>query len=175
MIKRSLVGLSAMCLVLPVAAMEGTYAGLQFGQFKYDQNEVDSVDPTMVVGRFGQSIDQYFGFEGRLGLGLSGDSTTVDDEKFGVDIDYMLGGYGTARFPISDSIMPYAIAGVTFADFSADGDDVAGSGTQTSLSWGIGVEASVSPVASVGLEYMQYFDDSAYDVTALSLGFRMRF
>lgn len=175
MIKRLVIALPALFLAVPASAVEESYAGVQFSQFEYDQNEAGSVDPTMVLGRFGGAVDQYFGFEARLGLGLSGDSMSIDDESAEVDIDYLVGGYGVARLPIAGTITPYGIAGVTLADFSADSDAIKASGTETGLSWGIGVEASVTPVASVGLEYMQYFDDSSYDVTALSLGFRMRF
>ena len=175
MIKRLLIALPALFLAMPAFAVEESYAGVQFAQFEYDQSGLGSADPTMVVGRFGGSVDRHFGFEARLGLGLSGDSLTIDDESADVDIDYLVGGYGIARLPIAGTITPYGIAGVTLADLSADADAIAASGTETSLSWGIGVEASVTPVASVSLEYMQYFDDSAYDITALSLGFRVRF
>lgn len=175
MIKRMLIAVPALFLAVPAAAVEESYAGLQFGQLKYDQNDIGSLDPTMITGRFGRSIDRHFGFEARLGLGLSGDSKSVDDESADVDVEYLVGGYGTARLPLTGMLTPYAIAGVTLANFSSDSDLVTVSGTETSLSWGLGVEASISPLASIGLEYMQYFDDSSYDVTALSLGFRVRF
>ena len=56
------------------AASEGdTYGGLQYALVTYDEDGFDEAEPTALVGRYGQFVNDSVSIEGRIGFGLSDD------------------------------------------------------------------------------------------------------
>jgi len=156
-------------------AVDETYMGFQVAGLEVEPDSTnESVDPSMLIGRLGGTTGNGLLFEGRVGTGLSDDTSGTGGNQLTVDVRYLVGGYGILRGNVSETLFPYLIAGGTLLDLDAPGDAKV-DGTETSLSYGVGFDARVSQSLSFGIEYMRYVDSGAFDLDALSIGITGRF
>lgn len=155
-----------------------TYAGLQHAWVSYEDDYSIEADPTLLVGRFGHYLTDYFSVEGRVGLGLSDDEVTIDgyDANATAEIDHLLGAYAVGHLPVTQFVSIYALAG--FAQVKATVDTPFGSesGDDSGFPFGVGGEVNFfSRQFSGTLEYMSYLDKSDYEVSAISAGVNYKF
>ena len=163
--KFALLGMTA-ALTLPVAmpavADPAMYAGGGLGMAEIGNDN----DVTMPYGRLGMYINQNFSGEVRAGFGL-------DDD--GVELDSMLGAYVRGGIPMSSVFFPYAIVGLTRADFSYDNGPFSGDDDEIGLSMGVGADFRIDQRMAINAEYMSYLDDDDADLDALSVGLAVNF
>lgn len=156
-------------------AADETYIGVQVSGLELEDDQTDNtLEPSAFVGRIGGSMNGLLTFEGRIGTGLSDDSRRSGGGTITADLNYLVGGYGLLRGNVSGTLFPYAIAGGSLLDFNATGDEDI-DGTETSLSYGAGFDARVTPGFKVGIEYIRYVDGQDYDLDALSVSIVSRF
>lgn len=165
------------------AADTQPYFGAQYAMAEYDETGVPAFDVDALVLRGGTRLSENFSVEGRFGLGI-GDESKPINTAFGpgtasLELDHLYGVYGVAHVPLSDSFELYGVAGYTQGEVTATVTlDAGGTGTATAddsgFSYGFGGSFKVGQ-GSVDVEYMSYLDDSAYDITALSVGYTMSF
>jgi outer membrane autotransporter protein len=167
-----------------MAAAENYYIGAQYAQATYEQSNTlgnaaaddGEADPTALIFVGGYKFNENVALEGRLGLGL-GD----DDFEFAsggstkIEVSRLLSILG--KFSVGGTFSPYAVVG--FTDFELDADNgttVEGDG----LSYGVGVDFSVSENAAISLEYINYASPDINgggdaDLTAISIGVNYTF
>ncbi|WP_082140376.1 porin family protein [Halomonas sp. PR-M31] len=155
-----------------------TYAGLQHAWVSYEDDYDVEADPTMLVGRLGHYLTDYFSVEGRVGLGLADDDVTVDgyDANATAEIDNLLGAYAVGHLPVTQYVSIYALAGFAQVEATLDTPFGSESDDDSGFSFGVGGEVNFfSPRFSGTLEYMSYLDKSDYEVSAISAGVSYQF
>ena len=159
--KMAILGIAGVCAA-PVMADRAMYAGGGLGMAELG----DDNDVTMPYGRFGMYINENFSGEVRAGFGL-------DDD--GVELDSLLGGYVRGGLALSDVFFPYAIVGLTRADYSYDNGAFSDSDDEMGLSMGIGADFNINERLEINAEYMNYIDDDDVELDALGVGLAVNF
>jgi len=176
----SLLLLSGLFHSTAIASSEnGIYSGVQYANAAYDKNGVPDLEPTLAVFRIGSMFNEGFGFEGRIGIGLSDDATRFNDPDLGnadfkIDIENFLGLYLLGRSGIGDAASVYLLLGFTASVVTASIDTAATTGSvsedESDLSYGFGLDFNISDSYSLNIEYMSYLDKDDFTVDTISIG-----
>jgi opacity protein-like surface antigen len=182
--------LAATLSVLPLQAQSASRsAGSVYGGVSYALTEqtISGIDgtfePSALIARLGYFPIDRIALEGRFGVGNSGDSITQIDRsgafKADLEIDHLFGAYAIAYLPVP-LVTPYVMLGVTRAKSTLDVISFpvateSQSRSGTGLSYGLGVDFNPLPLISISVEYTEYLDRSALDISAFSLGVKISF
>lgn len=149
---------------------------IQYATADYDDDLASGIDPTAIVFRFVPATDNLFGYEGRLGLGISEGSDTIDS-AFGrgeleVDVHTLLGLYLNTRSSIGDLVSVYGVIGFSWVRYDLIFNDtpLLYAEDESGLSYGFGIDLGKQDSVRFNLEFMQYLDKDDFDVSAVSLG-----
>jgi opacity protein-like surface antigen len=155
----------------------GPYFGVQ-----YAMTEEDNIDlePTAAVLRVGNLTDQGFGYEFRIGTGISSDDTSENLPFFGetsleLEIDYLVGLYLLAEAQMGAGSI-YGIIGYSQITYTLDVDSellsCCDSDTEDESGWsyGFGANFDVSDKVGLNIEFMQYLDTDDVEASAISVG-----
>ena len=149
---------------------------LLYGMADYEDDLVSGLDPTGLVIRFLPVTDRWFGYEGRLGLGISEGKDNIDSSpgsgEIVVDVHTIAGLYLNAHSSISDVFLVYGVAGVTWVryDLEFDGTRLLDAEDESGFAYGFGVDIGKHNGMRFNLEFMQYLDKSDFDLSAVSVG-----
>ena len=164
-------------LATPALALEqgDTYIGGGYSMITYEADAIPDVEPTALITRFGYGVADQIAIEGRFGLGISDDeigSTGLDAE-----LDQLAGIYGVGYLPIIDRFSLYGLIGLTYGELSipVPGTSVEITDDDTDFSYGFGGQFDFNDEISGFVEWAQYFDESDYEVTGLTLGLNVHF
>lgn len=149
------------------------YGGIQYAITTYSEDGVsEEPKPTALIGLFGMNITDNFAVEGRLGVGLQGDTVTVSGADVTTEIDSLFGVYGIGHINLSRGSSVYGLLGLSRAEltFSYPDNPVPGSksGDDTGVSFGVGADIPISNYIALNVEYVQYL--SGLDLSAFSFG-----
>jgi hypothetical protein len=153
---------------------ETIYTGIQAAQFTYedDSTGIEGEPPALVL-RIGGYLDGGTAIEFRFGFGLNGYDDTVNVPGLG-DVDFevenLLGLYGLYHIGWGSNASLYGLLGVTNGKIKVTGPGFKFDDRETNLSYGIGLN-----IARLNFEYVHYFHDNDFDVTAISIGFVSKF
>lgn len=150
----------ASLLSLPTFA--DSYAGVSYKIVEVEGN-AGSVEPTALEAKYGSFLTENFALEGRLGFGIA------DDD--GLDVDSLLGVYGTFHFMPEEQFSPYALIGYSRGELSAGSF----SESETDISFGFGADIALNDQGAVNVEYVQYLDKNGVTVSAISAGYVWKF
>jgi hypothetical protein len=153
------------------------YLGALLSRVNYKENGFSDAHPTALALMGGWRMNPYFGLEARLGGGVASDRISVPGVG---SVDLKVRSYFSAlvrgSLPVSDQFDVYAVAGGTRGEFSASAGGVSASGSDSSFSYGVGMEFLMGTSRSaVGLEAGKFLSGSGYDADALSITFRHDF
>lgn len=149
----------------------GPYFGVQYLAGVYDEPGVSTLHPSAVVGVLGARLGPYMAFEGRLGVGLSDDSTVYLGVPVSLDIDNLVGGYLRIMAPMGAGSDIFAAFGFTRTKLSASAYGVTVSETETDASFGFGVDVSFTRNSALRVEYLWLQDKPGYTLDALTIGY----
>lgn len=157
-------------------SQDQTYFGFQYAQVEEDELDLE---PTAAVFRLGSMTDQGYGYELRLGTGLSSDDLSETLPFFGdveleLEIDHLIGVYLLAEGNLGTGSI-YGIIGYSMIDYTLKAESsVFGSDSESDdesdLSFGFGANFGRSDSVRFNIEYMQYLDKDDIDASAISLG-----
>jgi len=153
----------------PAADEEQRYVGFQYSLVTYDEDG-DEAEPTALIARYGQFLNDWFAIEGRIGFGLEDDTMEVGSLDIDVEVENIIGVYGVFQTGNISVVSLYAIVGYTQIDLEGSANGIEADENASGLSYGLGVN-----IGSFSIEYMDYIEDHYYDVTAISLGYIYRF
>ena len=153
----------------PAADEEQRYVGFQYSLVTYDEDG-DEAEPTALVARYGQFLNDWFAIEGRIGFGLEDDALEVGSLDIDVELENIIGLYGVIHTGSISIASLYGIVGYTQIDLEGSAHGISIDENANGLSYGLGVN-----IGSLSIEYMNYVEDHYYDVTAISLGYIYRF
>jgi hypothetical protein len=146
-------------------ALETIYTGLQASQFNYEGDFIEG-EPAALTFRLGGYLDKGTAIEARFGFGLEGYDDTVSGVSF--EVEPFLGLYGLYHIGWGSNASFYGILGFTNGEIKLS---TATTDTrETNVSYGVGLN-----IANFNFEYIQYFHDDLYDVTAISFGYVSQF
>ena len=149
---------------------------LLYGVADYEDDLVSGLDPTGVAIRFVPATDRWFGYEGRIGLGISEGKDNVDTltgtVEVEVDVHTIVGLYLNAHTNISDTFLVYGLAGFSWVRYSLEFDDTTLQDTEdeSGFTYGFGIDIGSHKSLTLNLEFMQYLDKSDFDLSVVSLG-----
>jgi opacity protein-like surface antigen len=180
MIYRLLAGIFVLIATETIAATEGSsYITVQYGYGDYDEDGItETFNPTALVGRFGYFFHPAFSIEARLGLGLQDDTQFVSSIGLNgidarLDLDHIVGLYGTGHINLTDSISFYGVLGASSVKATASIPSIpalTASDDESSVSYGVGADVGISKNIALNIEYMRYLEKSNYDFDMIGLG-----
>ncbi|ULX57484.1 porin family protein [Ectothiorhodosinus mongolicus] len=113
--------------------------------------------------------------EGRFGFGIDDDTVSVAGIDAKLEIDNFFGGYVLGHLPLADQASVYGLIGFTRGKGTISVPGFSESDTDSGLTWGTGFNFFAPPQLGVNAEYVQYLDESGYDLSAFSLGLTYNF
>ncbi len=161
---------------------ENYYFGAQFAQTTYEQSGTSAnpsaddgeADPNAIILIGGYNFSENIALEGRLGFdGGDDDFNFNSGGSIGIEVDQLVSIL--AKFSLGSSVSPYLLVGFSDIELeSAGGQVVEGDG----VSFGVGVDFSVSENTAIALEYVQYADfdisgggDAEFSAVSLGVNF----
>ncbi|MGD8420988.1 MAG: porin family protein [Gammaproteobacteria bacterium] len=179
----ALVGSLFLATKAGVAGTEGEYYfGLQYGYGNYDEDGIsETFEPTLLIGRFGRFLTPVIAIEGRLGAGLDDDTHNLPE--FGnrdatLEIDSMLGLFGTAHLNLTESSSIYGVLGMSKVKGTASLPSFPGlesTESNSSVSYGFGADIGIGSRWAVNIEYIRYLDKEDFDFDVGSVGASFNF
>lgn len=149
------------------------YAGASVGLLRYDESGLDTITPSVVFARAGLPLSSFFAIEGRLGTGLTSDST----HGFSVSSGTFAGGYVKGSIALVPNFSVYAVAGI--ATISLDRNFGDGSTNDTGFSGGLGGDIRLTPQLWLNFEWTHLPSGTdagySYDSNLLSAGVTFHF
>ncbi len=169
--------------LLSANTVAATYGGANLAFLDYSNSgPVGDLSLTAAVGRFGVELTDNVGLEARLGVGLAGDSFDAFSLYFmrpvevEINLENLAGVYVRVGVPETNIFNPYLILGYTKVKLEASIDGlVSDQDSDKDLSFGIGADLKVTSNFTLNLEYMNYFDKDAVEISGFALGFVSRF
>lgn len=149
------------CLLLPATTLhaydnyDDIYSYVSGGLHHWSSN--DSSAQGLKI-RFGQQLSTFVGAEVHFAIG-------GEDAETETSLDRLFGLYGKFIMPL-DFFSPYAKLGGTSASMTTEDD----TSSEFEISYGLGVEFTVTPRFYVDLEYMVYLDTAAMQLEGFTLG-----
>ena len=172
--KKTLLGavaLSVIMLVMPNAHAQDfkPYAGIGLGEYNFKTGGTGGDKRVFGgFGQFGVDIGEYYGAELRLGSSTTTsypNGAATEESR----LDYIFSYLAKAQFPVSPEFRIYALVGGSTGKvtshlitpgflYVATGTNTI-STTQTSFSFGGGLDFLIYDKLSIGAEYMRYYSD----------------
>lgn len=151
------------------------YAGADLNYQILDAEDIDTANPLAITLKGGAFVHENVALEARLGFGIVDDSVDVE----GVDVDIIndinYGIYVRGVYTV-DNFMPYLLLGFTSAKATADaGDFGEDSETNSSLSFGVGLDYKFQDNWACSLEIARLVSGSDFDLSTVSLGAKYLF
>lgn len=189
---KSLAAALVVAAVSPVLhAQDDLYGGLNVVQVSFEATGLSTLNPTALQLTLGKQFNPYFAAEVRGGVGIADDSTNVKAYyysgyyryTYNVDVsmgvDSYVGLYGKAMLPLDNGVSLYGMLGVTNGKMKAtakqSGYSFSISDSATSASYGVGADFFITKELGLNVEYAHLWDDTGYDVNALSAGLKYKF
>ncbi|MEQ8405860.1 MAG: porin family protein [Oceanicaulis sp.] len=164
--KTLLLASAAALLAASAASAQTADTGFSLGA-GYTYLDTDGLDFDALTVRGGYDFNAYFGVEGEALIGLG-------DEDFGgldASLNYGVGAFAKARYPLSETVTAFARAGYVVAELELEGF---GSDDADGFAFGAGGEYAFGANAIRG-EYTRYeFEDDA-EADGFSVSYVRRF
>lgn len=177
--------------------VSGPYVSAGYNYLDFDDDIGGAGGVSALTGRGGWRFGPYFSLEGDISFGIDGDdfdfSGSEDDLDFDDNIDgdfddvlagpgelgldYLIGGYARASWPVSDQFEVFGRVGYAFAEvdkkiLTGFGNEVEFGGSDDGIAFGGGAAYHLSDNVSVRADYTHYdFEDGA---NAESLGISLQ-
>lgn len=148
------------------------YAGISVGLMEGEvSGSSQDAGINHLEGRIGGYVNEYLAAEGRLGIGVVGDTI----EGIDVDLNYLVGAYVRAGAPLSNNtIFPYVLLGFTKIEAEASGAGVSLDEDETDASLGVGLDMQLGKLP-VSIEYVEYVDKNLVSFSGFTVGLKFDF
>ena len=169
---------TAAFIVAPVAMAQdnGWYGDIGVSQYSVDDGDFD-VSATMLQGRVGYDFNDYFGVEGELAYGISGDSVNSSDFGFtpnvsvDVDINNTAGVYGVLSTANTNGFEFFGRAGYVQAEVKGSADFFSVKSQGEGFAYGLGAKYYFDGVNGVRADFTSIDGDA----NNFSIGYARKF
>lgn len=170
------------CYTPQLFAEKNKTMSLGFYQIEYSEPEIPTLKPTMLSVYGSYRVWEGIRIEGRLAYSLHTSEISVDNNTFEVDLSVLSGLYIKYHPLDYGRLSPYVIAGMTYGEIEFNQTRTEGARSINSVvyhtdsfSYGLGADIILNNKFSTGLEYMNYFDERQFEVTAITLNLTYHF
>lgn len=166
----------------------GAYFGMSYLSMDYDLDGFGTAAQTGIDFRIGNMLNDYVALEGRLGLGLSGDTLQACYSYFNgyyyatacedvtVELKNYIGVYLKPYFVANGKFRPYAIVGYTRGKLEASLYGQSESANDNDLSFGFGADIAIGQTGTdLNIEYMNLYDKEGESISGFSVGWKTSF
>lgn len=157
------------------ASQNEFYIGADVSFGTYSEVGAENLNPTALNLKGGYYITDHFSIQAQLGLGVSDDDTVIEDTGVSLDLKNSYSLFLKADLPVTDSINLYTLLGYSNTELKASSEWFTVKIDESSPSYGIGVEAEVSPGLYIGAEYTALMNEKIYEYSAFNVGLTHRF
>ncbi|GAA6140378.1 porin family protein [Hydrogenophaga sp. 5NK40-0174] len=159
-----------------MASAQGVYVEAGYTPLSLDARYagVDiSSDPSSLRGLVGYELGPFVAVEGMISFGVADDDISGNGISTGLkgEVDNMFGAYIKPKFPVTPEFDLFGRLGFASTKLSVAGD----SGTETSLSWGLGASYKINEQLSINGDYMTYHDKDDVTIDGFTVGVGFRF
>jgi hypothetical protein len=151
----------------------GPYIGFNVGQFRYHEEGLDTITPTLAMFVIGAPVSPYLAVEGRIGRGLG----IADTNSFRLDVNSVFAGYLKGMLPLGPNASLYGLAGVASLDYQRDFGEL--NARDSGFSYGAGVGFDLGGRSKLNFEWVRLAtgNNLGYDYTVdqAAIGMTWRF
>lgn len=171
---------SALVTILALAggfaqAADGIYWGAQLSKVTYKESGFPDFSPVALSGLIGKSFGNNLSGEVRLGTGLAPSSKAIGGVNADLEVTHLFGFYGRASLPVAEGISIYGLLGYTQGKLKALIPGVSATGSDSSVSYGLGAEFPLDKSTSVGLEYASLIRGKDFDLNSMGIMIKLKF
>lgn len=153
------------------------YVGMSYVKSTIDIDGLGEADIGALDLRFGRMVNDYVGFEGRIGFGVADEEVSVCYYycvSGDIGLKHYFGAYMRAHLAPPGGFAPYILLGVTQGTLEASTNGYSDDDSDSDVSFGIGIDAGGKD-ASFTIEYASLFDKDGVALDGVSIGFVTRF
>lgn len=164
-----------MFLWFPLSSLDDTYLGAGTGYFNYTAVGGSSFDLYGLHVRAGAGLNEYLGIEVRGGLSTQ-DENRISGVPTDINIKHFGAAYAVAKWPLNEEVTPYALLGLSKTEIRERSLAGSPSVSESSFSYGLGVDYEFEKDLLIGGEYISYHDDNKLgeiDAFTVNLTFRL--
>lgn len=170
---------SLLIAVSSIAVLAGA-ASAQEGPFRigagYQAIDTDGATYDTLTLRGSYDITPFFAVEGDLLIGLGDESVTVGGTTFNSSIDYGVGLYGVAQYPLTEQFTVFARGGYIYADVEGSVGGLTVSSDIDGWAFGAGAEWAFNGPNAVRFDYTRYdFVNGNGNADAFGISYVRRF
>lgn len=151
----------------------GPYAGVSFGQVRYNEDGLATITPATGMFVLGASLSPNLAVEGRVGTGFGSSST----DSYGVQVNSLVAGYLKGSLPLTPGVAVYGLGGLASVDFKRDFGLV--NAHDNGFSYGLGVDFDLAGSSRLNVEWTRLATGNNlgydYNVDQLAIGVAWRF
>ena len=131
----------ALGLAAPALASAQTTSGISgYGTLGVTADQTNGADTSAVQGRLGARFGRYFGVEGELAAGMTGDKTTVAGTEIKTSLRNEKALYGVGFLPLNDKIDLLARVGYGDSELRTKTGPAASVADLKSVNYGVGAQ-----------------------------------
>lgn len=151
----------------------GAYAGVSFGQLRYNEEGLDTITPATGMFVIGAALSPNLALEGRIGVGLGRSETNT----YGIDVNSLYAGYLKGSLPLSPGFSLYGLGGIASVDYRRDFGLV--NAHDSGFSYGLGMDFDLAGNTRLNVEWVRLANGNnlGYDYTVdqAAIGLAWRF
>ncbi|WP_270375124.1 porin family protein [Marinicauda sp. Alg238-R41] len=152
---------SAAALAVTAGASAQDAGNVHFGA-GYTFLDFDGIEFDALNLRGGYDFNDYVGVEGEALIGLGDEDVTAAGITGDVSLDYIVGAYAKAQYPVGQGFNLFARAGYAYAEAEASAAGLTLSDSTDGFAYGAGAEWAFNGPNAVRVEYTRYeFEDDA--------------
>jgi opacity protein-like surface antigen len=161
--------LSTAAAVLAAAGAHAQDAGQFHVGGGYTWLDADEVELDTLNLRGGYDFTPYLGVEGEVLVGLGDESVTVGSVTGDVSLDYGLGAFAKAQFPVNEQFSVFGRLGYAYWEAEASVGGFTLSDEEDGVAYGVGGEWAFAGPNAVRVDYTRYdFDNAETDAFGVS-------
>lgn len=136
-----------------------------------------TLKPSIVRGTLGYEVSPNLAVEGMIGMGANSSNIQVGSYTVTSKIDSIYGLYLKPKAQVSPELEVYGRLGVTSltGTFAVQGYTGSYTATESSASYGLGVNYKIAPGAALNLDYTTYYTKNGATANGITAGVAFRF
>lgn len=143
-----------------------------YASIGYSKIDLEDVDLGAVTARVGTNINEWFGVEGELSVGVQDESVTVTGPGAGtyaIEMKHSLAAFAVARAPLGEGFTVFARGGYHTSKYDATIPGFNASGSLDGVAYGVGAQYDFGGVNGIRGDFTRYdVEDSDSDVYSIS-------
>ncbi|MGY6532062.1 porin family protein [Glycocaulis sp.] len=172
--------MKSLLLAASAVALVAGAASAQEGPFRvgagYQVIDTDGATFDTVTLRASYDFNQFFAVEGDLLVGIGSENVTVGNTTVKSSIDYGVGVYGVAQYPLAEQFTVFARGGYIYADVEGSVGGLTVSTDVDGWAFGAGAEWAFAGPNAVRFDYTRYdFVNGNGNADAFGISYVRRF